>query len=83
MKIAIVNKRELNSCWSSLQYTNNCHLCDKIKPKKGYLQCKVNSKHHKDGIAKNFEIKQSEIIEAKNNSLKKLILDKERALKIF
>lgn len=52
MQIVIVNKNDLNGCWSSLQYTDNCHQCDKV------LRCKIKSQFHINGLLRkeSFEI---------------------------
>ena len=83
MKTVIVNKKDLNNCWSSLQYTDSCHLCSKMEPRPGYLQCKINSKYHRNGVIKYFKIKNQQIIEAKNNSLEQSTRDERRALGLF
>lgn len=76
-QFAIVNKNDLNECWSADQYTGNCHLCKKV------LECRINSQHHVNGILqvtanRNARLKE-EIVERavsieqdKNNALKRL-----------
>ena len=75
--ITIINKSELNNCFSAEQYTNQCHKCDKV------LTCKIKSKYHKEGIIiKSNQRKQdlkSEMLKRKD-SIKK---DTLRALSIF
>jgi len=44
MEIAIINKSDLNNCWSSLQYTNHCEMCSKI------LDCKICSRNRLEGL---------------------------------
>ena len=56
MKIAIIKRSELNGCFSALQYTGNCHLCEKV------LTCNVRSEFHKDGALKALEDKEKEVV---------------------
>lgn len=77
MQIAIVNKSELNNCWSALQYTNNCLLCDKI------LTCKVSSNYHKDGLTNKLEYEKNRIISEHQERLTKLEKDVNNTLKVI
>jgi adenosine deaminase len=71
MRTATVSLKELNSCWSALQYTNNCHLCEKI------ATCKVKSKYRKEGLKKYYEEKENKLIKEFNERMNKLKEERE------
>ena len=52
MEIAIVNKSQLNNCWYPLQYTDKCHLCDKVET------CKIQSENRLRGFKTFYENKK-------------------------
>lgn len=61
--IIIVNKSDLNACWSPFQYNNQCNKCDKV------LTCKVKSEYHKSGILQYAKEKKDSV---KKETLKRL-----------
>lgn len=77
MKIAIINSSQLNSCWSALQYTESCHLCDKV------MTCKVVSDFHKNGITEFVENKRQLFQQEISNKMKIHEYQAEKAMSIF
>lgn len=75
MKIAIIKKSELNSCFSALQYTDSCHECDKI------FSCKVKSIYHINGLKAKEQIELNKIMEENKTRLNNLRLNVEKTLK--
>lgn len=84
MKIAIINKSQLNNCWSPLQYTDSCHLCDKVMlGNDKYIPCKIKSSFHKKGVLLHIEGKKKRIMEEAKGRIQRLNDEKEKSLKIF
>lgn len=52
---SIVLKSELNSCWSALQYTDNCHKCTKISI------CGIDSKYRIQGLNRYYDLKINDL----------------------
>ncbi len=53
MEIVIINKSQLNNCWSALQYINNCDQCKKVQT------CKIQSKNRLNGFKTFYENKKT------------------------
>lgn len=66
MKIAIVNRSEINTCLSALQYTDECVQCDKI------FSCTIKSKYHINGLKRKLEFETEKIMKENENKLSSL-----------
>lgn len=75
MQIAIIKKSQLNNCWSALQYTGNCHQCDKI------FSCKIKSPHHVNGLMAKEQFEIGKILKEQETRLSNLRANVQATLK--
>lgn len=75
MKITIIQRSQLNGCWSPLQYNDVCHECDKI------FTCKVKSEYHINGLKRKESIELDMIMKENEKRLDNLKANVSRTLK--
>jgi len=77
MKIAIVNSKDLNQCWSALQYTDNCDQCSRID------RCEVRNEYHKNGIVRRARKKKCSLNDEYRRRMSAIIKEEKESLKIY